>query len=256
MLPLSSRARWQVAVWDHMDKKLLHIVPGPHLCGGTVSEITGVASWRVPEASAFAECPHFVVSLDSLRTRAPARATRGAYALSSQASARGSPISQRLSISSGEGEGPLSGRDGSSAATPAACLLVRVDHTTGQASLCRQLSLFDTADGMPPSASDDDEAEQNWQCVASRCASVSCHSRYIAGGFSSGTVALWSASSARLVALLRDPRASGSGSGPGSAAGGGRGRPSMPGVRCVAVHPEQRVVAAGRSDGWVDVWAG
>jgi hypothetical protein len=249
MLP-SSRARWQVAVWDHIDKKLLHIVPGSQLCGGIVSEITGVASWRMPEASSFADCPHFVVSLDSLRTRAPARATRGAHALnsqalSSQASAWGSPIS------SGESEGPLSGGAGNHAANPAACLLVRVDHATGEALICRQLSLFDAPGGTLPSASDkDDETEQDWQCVPARCASVSCNARYISGGFSTGTVALWNASSARLVALLRDPRASGT----GSAGSGGRGRQSMPGVRCVAMHPEQRVVAAARSDGWVDVW--
>ena len=212
-----------------------------------MSEITGVAPWSVPSG---AQDPHFVISLDSMRTRAPVRSSRctpamSSQAISSQASVQGPTTSQLPAYMTGEG-GCEANRGQGDDSTPASCLLVRIDGVTGEAFLCRHLTLFDASSRAPSFSSGDDSLVPPEDCkgVPTRCAAVSCDSRYIVAGFPSGTVALWSGRSARLVALLRDPRG----------AGAARGR-QVQGIRCVAMHPERRLVAAGRSDGWVDIWA-
>lgn len=245
-------ANWQVAVWDRGQRRLLHIVSAPALCPGATSEITGIAPWCMPSTAG--DTPHFVISLDTMRTRAPARSSRSTQALTPQAlssQALGLATSQRFTYPTGESECDGYTRDGDDA-MPAACLLVRIDDATGQAFLSRHLALFDSASRAPFSSGDDSLiSQEQWKCMPTRCAAVSSDSRYIVAGFPSGTVALWSARSARLVALLRDPRSSKDN---GAGAGGARSR-QVQGIKCLAMHPERCLVAAGRSDGWVDIWA-
>lgn len=252
--------------------------------GSLVNEITGVAPWQPSgSASAAASCdgnhvvpesPYVVISVDSLRPRAPARATRGGQALSSQSSALSSQASQHRPPTQLRGEGhDEDARDEGEIAAPA-CLLVRIDMGTGTVNLVRHLSLFDIPAGCGGESSRDKSSRDanvcssvvqssestaqdfNLEVCCARCSSVACDARHVAAGFPSGTIAIWSASSARLVALLRDPRR-------GGEAGGGsrsRGRPSASsqhagGITCVAIHPTRRIVVAGRSDGVLDIWA-
>jgi len=129
----------QIAVWEHQNRTLLHIV---HFSGfgALVNEITAVTPWKAMHRAheKVADCRgslHLVISLDSVSS-APGRHTRASQVLSSPTSAASSQISEHLRdparLESGGGAAP-------------ACLLVRVDVDSGAMTPCRQLSLF-----MPP----------------------------------------------------------------------------------------------------------
>jgi len=259
---------------------LLHVVPVStlgSLIGCLVNEITGIAPWQpTRSATSSVPCdasrtcsPHVVISVDSLRPRVSARATRGGQALSSQSSALSSQASQhRPTQPGGDGNEEDAGHN----AAPA-CFLIQIDQVTGDVKVIRRLVFFDVPGGGGESSRDasggssvTQHTVREWQAVAARCTSVSCNSRHVAAGFPSGTVGVWSTASARLVALLRDPQGISRGGSGGGAAGGARsrGRPLSSqqtgggGVRCVtcvAMHPTLRIVVAGRSDGVIDIWA-
>ena len=177
-----------------------------------------------------------VVSLNSVRTRAPTRATR----CGSQA-----PSWHALGSEAKE----------SQAGSPApVCELVQIDPATGHVTPCRQLLLFDdarTAGGGRASQSSAAEEENDWTAVAASSSSVVCDLRHVVAGFPSGTVAVWNAASARLVALLRDSRRDWKTTTSSQHSGGVCGSA----VTSVAVHPTRCIIAAGRSDGVLDVWA-
>ena len=231
-----------LAIWNHEDGSLLQTL---HVSafGPRIIELNDVAPWSGLSAAKSGQQPvrdgaddvRMVVSLNSVRTRAPTRATR----CGSQA-----PSWHALGSEAKE----------SQAGSPApVCELVQIDPATGHVTPCRQLLLFDdarTAGGGRASQSSAAEEENDWTAVAASSSSVVCDLRHVVAGFPSGTVAVWNAASARLVALLRDSRrdwkttsSQHSGGVCGSA------------VTSVAVHPTRCIIAAGRSDGVLDVWA-
>ena len=277
-------------MWNHGDRVLLHILPVQAL-GGDINmhEVGRVAPWLAkPVSAADSGCSkesiHIVVALDSIRPRAHFRSTRGAQALSSQASLLSSQTSPSPCASGlGENQGDSDSTGYSSVSLDPTCAVLQVDCDSGVAKTCRHLTLFESS--VPPlprrggsrklahgrnvgatvaSVGDDVEAHREWQPAAARCSSVACSSRHVVAGMISGTVAIWSIGSARLIALLAGgaagaglsqvPDSPSCASEQAVAGNGGGGKKKMPGVTCVALDPALRIVASGRSDGFVDVW--
>jgi len=264
----------QIAVWNYAQGVLLHVVQ-IHDLGLQVHlhEITGVAPWttsgRAHSAVPPDELPspsvlRVAVAVDSARpqrARALWPGSRGGTEPLTQAAAvHGVSSQQRATQPSAEGCATTP-----SAYAPPACLIVQVDCDTGGANAIRHLVLFDA----PCRGDTKDAGPVMGGCSPTpvRSMSVACDARHVAAGFQSGSVAIWSGGSARLLALLRDPhgssvaarrdrgsQASSSGrlSQPQHA---GAGKRRNPAVTCIAMHPSLPLVVVGRADGVLDVWA-
>jgi hypothetical protein len=240
----------QIAVWDHEAGTLLQEL---HISafGSKINGIADIAPWvGLRAAPTTTSNLHFVVSLESLPSGASARSTRGSQALNSQVSALGSHVSQRpWPITSGNREI----EDCDDVTAVPACLLVGIDVCTGALMPCRKLLLFDSSvrgeEGSHISAGQQDHgSESRWNVLEAPSSSVACDPRHVVAGFQSGTVAMWSAASARLVALLREPR---NWNGVGRES---KGRTVGSRVTCMAMHSGKQIIAVGRSNGFVDIW--
>lgn len=236
---------------------------------------------------------HLVISLDSVSS-APGRHTRASQVLSSPSSAASSQISQHLRdparLESGGGAAPaclvVRVDVDSGAMTPCRQLSlfdlpalrscgsagnqVFYDNLTYRPPVYkdfRQNIDFDhcagkhfggtVADRDVCTATDSHEPVPDCVAFAARCSSVACDARNVTAGFACGTVAVWSASSARLVALLRDPCSTSRGVGERHSHRRSQEKAGLggSGVTCVAMHATRRIIVAGRLDGIVDVWA-
>jgi hypothetical protein len=269
----------QIAVWNYAQGVLLHVVQMQDLgAQAHVHEITGVAPWRAPgHVNARVMPPeqqpapklHVVVSVDSTRPRAPGRSSRGgSEGWSLQAPHPGMQGSQQRGTQRHAPQHLDIEAVGSVAPPPPpACVVLQINCDTGAANACRHLLLFDAARGQ---GNKDGGPEPDCSPVPVRSCSMACDNKHVAAGFQSGTVAIWSGGSARLVALLRDPRGSNnalrdqgsqasrtsstSRSCKSQQTGVGKQRRNSA-VTCLVMHPSLPLVAAGRSDGILDVWA-
>jgi hypothetical protein len=266
----------QIAVWNYAQGVLLHVVQMQDLgAQAHVHEITGVAPWRASgRANARAMPPdqqpapklHVVVSVDSTRPRAPGRSSRGgSEAWSLQAPHPGMQRSQQRGTRQHATQ-HLADTEAVGSVAPPACVVLQINCDTGAANACRHLLLFDAACGQ---GDKDGGPEPDCSPVPVRSCSMASDTKHVAAGFQSGTVAIWSGGSARLVALLRDPRGSNHalrdrGSQASSTSSTNRScRSQQTGQRqrrnaavtCLVMHPSLPLVAAGRSDGVLDVWA-